>query len=50
MSTVALYYGNFVALLVEFHSGFKIPLAAVKGMWQKATTLLSDPDAISAAP
>ena len=34
----------------EFQSGLKIPLAAVKGMWQKATTLLSEPKAISPAP
>ena len=34
----------------EFQSGLKIPLAAVKGIWQKAMLLLSDPDAISSAP
>ncbi len=34
----------------EFHSGLKIPLASVEGVWKKASELLSDPTAISPAP
>ena len=33
----------------DFHSGLKIPLAAIQGIWRKAE-LLSDPNAISPAP
>ena len=34
----------------DFHSGLKIPLAAIPGIWKKAEELLSDPNAISPAP
>ena len=34
----------------HFHSGLKIPLAFVQGIWQKAEELLCEPNAISAAP
>ena len=34
----------------DFHSGLKIPLAAIQGIWKKAEELLSDPNAISPAP
>ena len=34
----------------DFHSGLKILLAAIQGIWKKAEELLSDPNAISPAP
>ena len=34
----------------EFHSGLKIPLAAIQGIWKKAEELLNDSNAISPAP
>ena len=34
----------------EFHTGLKIPLPAVQGIWKKAEELLGDANAISPAP
>lgn len=34
----------------EFHCGLKIPLESVRGIWKKASELLSDSTAISSAP
>ena len=34
----------------EFHTGLKIPLAAIQGIWKKAEELVTDPSAISPAP
>lgn len=34
----------------HFHSGLKVPLEAVQGIWNKAEELLREPNAISAAP
>ena len=41
---------QFPITLEEFQSGLKIPLAAIKGIWQKASSLVTDPTAISSAP
>lgn len=34
----------------EFHSGLKIPLQSIQGIWKKASELINNPTAISPAP
>ena len=35
---------------MDFHTGLKVPLSAIEGVWRKASELLSEPTAISSAP
>ena len=53
VSVPELPVGNVSQLSVtaeHFHSGLKVPLAAIQGIWNKAEELLREPNSISTAP